>query len=37
MGKMNLYRVLVGKPGHIPLGRHRCRSEENTKMGLKEI
>jgi hypothetical protein len=36
--KMNSYRVLVGNPeGHIQLGRHRRRSEDNIKMGLKEI
>jgi hypothetical protein len=36
--KRNAYRVLVGKPkGKIPLGRPRCRWEDNTKLGLKEM
>jgi hypothetical protein len=33
-----LYRVLVGKPdGKIPLGRPRCRWEDNIKMYLQEV
>ena len=32
------YRVLVGKPeGKRPLGRHRCRWEDNIKMDLQEV
>jgi hypothetical protein len=32
------YRVLVGRPeGKRPLGRHRCRWENNIKMDLGEI
>jgi len=32
------YRVLVGKPeGKIPLGRSRCRLEDNIKMDLQEV
>jgi hypothetical protein len=32
----NAYKILVGKPeGKRPLGRHRCRWEDNTKMDLK--
>jgi hypothetical protein len=32
-----VYRVLVGKPeGKTPLGRPRCRWEDNIKMYLKE-
>ena len=32
------YRVLVGRPeGKIPLGRYRCRWEDNIKMDLKEM
>jgi hypothetical protein len=35
---MGRYRILVGKPeGKRPLGRPRCRWEDNTKMDLKEI
>jgi hypothetical protein len=31
------YRILVGKPdGKRPLGRPRCRWEDNTKMDLRE-
>ena len=34
----NAYRVLVGKPeGKRPLGRPRCRWEDNIKMNLKEV
>ena len=33
-----VYRNLVGKPeGKRPLGRHRCRWEDNIKMGLQEV
>jgi len=32
------YRVLVGKPeGKRPLGRPRCRWEDNIKMDLQEV
>jgi len=32
------YRVLVGKPaGKSPLGRPRCRWEDNIKMDLEEV
>jgi hypothetical protein len=31
-----VYRVLVGKPDR-PLGRPRCRWEDNNKMGLQEV
>jgi hypothetical protein len=33
-----VYRVLVGKPeGKRPLGRPRCRWEDNIKINLKEV
>jgi hypothetical protein len=33
-----VYRVLVGKPeGKRPLGRPRCRWENNIKMNLQEV
>jgi hypothetical protein len=33
-----MYRVLVGMPkGKRPLGRPRCRWEDNIKMDLREI
>ena len=33
-----MHRVLVGKPkGKRPLGRPRCRQEDNIKMGLQEV
>jgi hypothetical protein len=33
-----VYRVLVGRPeGKRPLGRPRCRWEDNIKMGLREV
>jgi hypothetical protein len=36
--KKNAYRILVGNPeGKRPLGRPRCRWEDNIKMDLKEI
>jgi hypothetical protein len=32
------YRVLVGRPeGRRPLGRPRCRWENNIKMDLREV
>ena len=32
------YRVLVGKSeGKRPLGRHRCRWEDNVKVDLQQI
>jgi hypothetical protein len=32
------YRVLVGEPeGKKPLGRHRCRWEDNIKMDLLDV
>ena len=34
----SVHRVLVGKPeGKIPLGRPRCRWEDNIKMDLWEV
>jgi hypothetical protein len=37
MGR-GVYRVLVGRPeGKRPLGRPRCRWEDNMKMDLREI
>jgi hypothetical protein len=34
----NAYKILVGKlEGKRPLGRPRCREEDNIKMYLKEI
>jgi len=36
--RRGLYRVLVGKPeGKRPLGRHKCRWENNIKMDLLEV
>jgi hypothetical protein len=36
--RRGVYRVLGGKPeGKRPLGRPRCRWEENIKMDLQEI
>jgi hypothetical protein len=33
-----VYRILVGRPeGKRPLGRPRCRWEDNIKMDLREI
>jgi hypothetical protein len=33
-----VYRVLVGKPERkMPLGRIRCRWEDNIKMNLQEV
>ena len=34
--RRGVYRVLVGKPGKKPLGRHRRRWEEYIKMELQE-
>jgi hypothetical protein len=32
------YRILVGRPeGRRPLGRSRCRSEDNIKMDIREV
>jgi hypothetical protein len=36
--RKGIYRVLVGKPeGKRPLGRQRCRWEDNIKMDLQEV
>jgi len=36
--RKGVYRVLVGKPeGKRPLGRPRCRWEDNIKMDLQEV
>jgi hypothetical protein len=36
--KRNAYRKLVGMPeGKRPLGRYRCRLEDNINMDLREI
>jgi hypothetical protein len=36
--KTGVYRVLVGKTkGNRPLGKHRCRWEDNIKMELQEV
>ena len=36
--RRGVYRVLVGTPeGKIPLGRPRCRWEDNIKMDLQEV
>jgi hypothetical protein len=39
MGKgRGVYRVFVGKPeGKRPLGRPRCKWEDNNKMDLQEV
>jgi 3-oxoacyl-ACP reductase-like protein len=38
MGERGVYRVLVGKPeGKRPLGRTRCRWEDNINMDLQEV
>jgi hypothetical protein len=35
--KRNAYKILVGKPeGKRPLGRPRCRWEDNIRMDLRE-
>jgi hypothetical protein len=36
--KRNAYRILMGNPeGKRPVGRHRCRWENNIEMDLREI
>jgi hypothetical protein len=36
--RKGLYRVFMGKPeGKRPLGRPRCRWEDNIKMDLQEV
>ena len=36
--RTGVYRVLVGKPeGKRPLGRPRCRWDDNNKMDLQEV
>jgi hypothetical protein len=36
--RRGVHRVLVGKPeGKRPLGRPRCRWEDNIKMNLQEV
>jgi hypothetical protein len=36
--RRGVYRVLIGRPdGKRPLGRPRCRWEDNIKMDLREI
>jgi hypothetical protein len=36
--RRGVYRVLVGKPeGKRPIGRPRCRWEDNIKMDLQEV
>jgi len=36
--RRGVYRVLVGKPeGKRPLGKPRCRWEDNIKMNLQEM
>ncbi|PNF42969.1 hypothetical protein B7P43_G11340 [Cryptotermes secundus] len=38
MGKRKAYRILMGSPdGKRPLGRPRIKSEDNTKMDVREI
>jgi len=38
VGMRGMYRVLVRKPdGKKPLGRSRCRWEDNIKMDLQEV
>ena len=37
-GGRGVYKVLVGKPeGKRPLGRPRCKWEDNIKMDLQEV
>jgi hypothetical protein len=37
-GKIDVYGVLMGKPvGKRPLGRTRCRWEDNIKMDFQEV
>jgi len=36
--RRGVYKVLIGQPeGKRPLGRHRCRWEDNIKMDLQEV
>ena len=36
--RLGIFRFLVGKPeGKRPLGRPRCRWEDNIKMGLQDV
>jgi hypothetical protein len=36
--RRGVYRALAGKPeGRRPLGRLRCRLEDNIKVGLREV
>jgi hypothetical protein len=36
--KRGAYRILAGRPeGRRPLGRSRCRQEDNIKMDIKEV
>ena len=36
--RRGVHRILVGKPeGKTPLGRPRCRWEDNIKMDLREV
>ena len=36
--RRGVYRVLVGQPeGNRPLGRPRCKSEDNIKVDLQEV
>jgi hypothetical protein len=37
-GMRNAYKVLVGKPeGERPVGRPRCRWEDNIRIDLREV
>jgi hypothetical protein len=37
MRKINTHKILVGKPeGNIPLGRPRCRCEDNIKLDVTD-
>jgi hypothetical protein len=37
-GDRGVYRILVGRSeAKRPLGRHRCRWEDNIKLNLREI
>jgi len=36
--RRGVYRVLVGQPeGNRPLGRPRCKSEDNIKVDLQDV
>jgi hypothetical protein len=38
MREINAYKILVGQPeGKTPLGRPRCRREDNIKINRREI